>query len=65
MTERSKLLNNTGPNREEKMKAAKRIVVCLFLAALSVAALSGCHTAQGFGEDMESAGQSIQQGTSK
>ena len=47
------------------MKAAKKFVVCLFLAALGVVAFSGCHTAHGFGEDMENAGESIQHGTDK
>jgi predicted small secreted protein len=47
------------------MKAVKKIVVCLFLVALSVAAFSGCRTAHGFGEDMENAGESIQHGTDK
>ena len=46
------------------MKAAKKIIVCLFLAALGVA-FTGCHTAHGFGEDMENAGESIQHGTDK
>ena len=42
------------------MNKLKRMLLCLLLAALSQFVLSGCHTAHGFGEDMENAGQSIQ-----
>jgi len=41
----------------------KRIVVLLFVTALLVIAGVGCNTAHGFGQDMESAGDSIQNGT--
>ncbi len=47
----------------EKMKTVKRGVMCLLLAAMSFVAFVGCHTAHGFGEDVEDAGQSIQHGT--
>jgi predicted small secreted protein len=46
--------------RKEKMKTLKKSVVCLFLLALALAVLPGCRTAHGFGEDLENAGQSIQ-----
>jgi predicted small secreted protein len=41
----------------------KRIVVLLFVTALLAVAGLGCNTAHGFGKDMESAGDSIQDGT--
>jgi len=47
------------------MKIMKKSLICLFLMIASIAAFTGCHTAHGFGEDMENAGQSIQEGTSK
>ena len=45
------------------MKTFKKSIVCLFLLALALAALPGCQTAHGFGEDMEKAGDKIQQKT--
>jgi predicted small secreted protein len=42
------------------MKTLKKSVLCLFLLALALAVLPGCQTAHGFGEDLENAGQSIQ-----
>lgn len=41
----------------------KRIVALLFLAALVAVAGLGCHTAHGFGQDMQDAGQGIKNGT--
>jgi predicted small secreted protein len=41
----------------------KRIVVLLFLAALVTIAGMGCNTANGFGKDVQDAGQGIQNGT--
>jgi predicted small secreted protein len=41
----------------------KRIVVLLFVTAFLAAVGVGCNTAHGFGKDMESAGDSIQNGT--
>ena len=41
----------------------KRLAVLLFLAALVTVAGMGCHTANGFGKDMQDAGQGIQNGT--
>ena len=41
----------------------KRILVLLFLAALVSVVGLGCHTANGFGQDMKDAGQGIQNGT--
>ena len=41
----------------------KRIVVLLFVTALLAIAGIGCNTAHGFGKDMESAGDKIQEGT--
>lgn len=45
------------------MKTLKKTLFCLLLAIASVATFSGCRTAHGFGEDMENAGQSIQDNT--
>ena len=41
----------------------KRILVLLFLSALVAVAGLGCHTAHGFGQDMQDAGQGIKNGT--
>jgi len=41
----------------------KRIVVLLFVTTLLAFVGVGCNTAHGFGKDMESAGDSIQNGT--
>jgi len=38
----------------------KKTLLCLLLAVASLATFTGCRTAHGFGEDMENAGQSIQ-----
>lgn len=45
------------------MNQMKRMLLCLLLALVGQILFTGCHTAHGFGEDMESAGQSIQQKT--
>jgi predicted small secreted protein len=39
------------------------MLLCLLFAVVGQIIFTGCHTAHGFGEDMESAGQSIQKGT--
>ncbi|MCC6819958.1 MAG: entericidin A/B family lipoprotein [Verrucomicrobiota bacterium] len=41
----------------------KRIVVLLFLSTLLAVIGISCNTAHGFGKDMESAGEKIQNGT--
>jgi predicted small secreted protein len=41
----------------------KRIVVLLFVTSLLAIVGVGCNTAHGFGKDIESAGDSIQDGT--
>ncbi len=41
----------------------KRIAVLLVVTALLAIVGIGCNTAHGFGKDMESAGESIQDGT--
>lgn len=41
----------------------KRIVVLLCLTSLLAIVGLGCNTAHGFGKDMESAGEQIQDGT--
>jgi predicted small secreted protein len=45
------------------MKTVKKMMMCLLLAIASTAVFSGCHTAHGFGEDMENAGEHIQDKT--
>lgn len=42
------------------MNKTKRMLLCLLLAVVGQFIFTGCHTAHGFGEDVESAGQSIQ-----
>lgn len=57
-----------GSQNEEgkyKMKMLKRTVICLLLAIVSQVIFSGCHTANGFGQDMQDAGQKIQDKTSQ
>jgi predicted small secreted protein len=46
-----------------KMKTLRKTVICLFLLVAGATAFTGCRTAHGFGEDMEKAGDSIQDGT--
>jgi predicted small secreted protein len=41
----------------------KRIVVLLFVTTFLVIGGVSCHTAHGFGQDVENAGQGIQNGT--
>jgi len=41
----------------------KRILIMLFALAVLVGAGTGCRTAHGAGEDMENAGQKIQENT--
>jgi predicted small secreted protein len=41
----------------------KRTVVLLFVTTLLVIVGGGCNTAHGFGKDLESAGEGIQNGT--
>ena len=45
------------------IQISKRILVLLFISALVAVAGMGCHTANGFGKDMQDAGQGIQNGT--
>jgi predicted small secreted protein len=47
------------------MKTLKRTLICLLLAMAAQVAFTGCHTASGFGEDMQDAGQSIQDKANK
>jgi predicted small secreted protein len=44
------------------MKKLSKTILCLFLLVASVSAFTGCRTAEGFGEDMENAGEEIQKG---
>jgi predicted small secreted protein len=62
-------INNSGvrENSERTQMTGEiminRIIVMAFAAALLVMASTGCHTARGFGEDMEHAGEKIQDKT--
>jgi predicted small secreted protein len=42
---------------------SKRIIILLFVTALLAIVGLGCNTANGFGKDMEKAGEGIQNGT--
>jgi predicted small secreted protein len=42
---------------------SKRIVLLLFVTAFLAIVGIGCNTANGFGKDMQSAGEGIQNGT--
>jgi len=45
------------------MRTLKRICLFAFLLLLGAAGFTGCRTAHGFGEDMEHAGQKLQDKT--
>jgi predicted small secreted protein len=47
------------------MKMLKRTALYLLIAVVGQIVFTGCHTAHGFGEDMENAGQHIQDKTDK
>ena len=47
------------------MKRIVKAMVFAMLLSAAVTAFSGCRTAHGFGEDMEKAGNSIQNGTDR
>ena len=46
-----------------KFQISKHTLVWLFLLALIAYSSMGCHTANGFGKDMQDAGEGIQKGT--
>ena len=51
-------------NQKQNMNSiVKRIVMLLFLTTLVALVGLGCNTAQGFGKDVEKAGEKIQDGT--
>jgi len=45
------------------MKQLKRAILLTFFVISCMTAISGCQTAHGFGEDVEHAGEKIQDGT--
>jgi predicted small secreted protein len=45
------------------MKYINKAILLAFLVLSCIGALSGCRTAHGFGEDMEHAGEKVQEGT--
>ena len=47
------------------MKKIQKLALGLFLVVAAGSIFTGCRTAHGFGEDMEHAGQSIQDNTDK
>ncbi len=49
--------------RNTKEKMMKRLVIGLFAAAVLCFAATGCHTVRGAGEDISTAGQTIQNNT--
>jgi predicted small secreted protein len=44
-------------------KSLKRLAVLFCLTAVLILVNTGCHTAHGFGKDMQDAGEGIQKGT--
>jgi Entericidin EcnA/B family. len=54
---------STSTKQKGKMKTFTKTIMCLMLLVASMAAFTGCKTAHGFGEDMEDAAESIQDGT--
>jgi predicted small secreted protein len=56
---------SSQPKREIKMKTLKRTAFCILIAIVGQIVFTGCRTAHGFGQDMENAGQSIQDKTDK
>ncbi len=46
------------------MKTLKRTALCLLIAIVGQIVFTGCHTAHGFGEDMEDASHTIEDKTS-
>jgi predicted small secreted protein len=56
----SKRQNNQGTHMTTSLK---RFAVLLCLTALLAVVSTGCHTAHGFGKDMQDAGEGIQHGT--
>jgi predicted small secreted protein len=55
-------VKNRKPN-SNMITLFKRLIVLLFVTALLAIAGLGCNTAHGFGQDMEKAGDKIQDGT--
>ena len=47
------------------MKMIAKALALVVLLGVTVVTFSGCRTAHGFGEDMERAGHSIQDGTDR
>ena len=45
------------------MKKLTKVAMLVLLLAAGMVSFSGCRTAHGFGEDMEKAGEEIQDGT--
>jgi len=53
-------LGESDGKEQDIMKNLKRSLLTALLLALGLAAFSGCRTAHGLGEDVENAGQHIQ-----
>lgn len=47
------------------MKTFKRTILCVLIAIVGQIVFTGCHTANGFGKDMQDAGEKIQDKTDK
>ncbi len=60
-------LSIAGPVKDSPVKPKKsmikRIVILLFAAASLITGVTACHTAHGAGEDIENAGQKVQENT--
>jgi predicted small secreted protein len=56
-------LSGYAVDMKDMRQLVKRVFVVLFLLALVAVAGLGCHTANGFGQDMKDAGQGIKNGT--
>jgi predicted small secreted protein len=56
-------LSGDAVDMKNMRQLLKRIFVVLMLIALVAVAGLGCHTANGFGQDMKDAGQGIKNGT--
>jgi len=56
-------LSGDADDMKNMRQLLKRIFVLLILIALVAVAGLGCHTANGFGQDMKDAGQGIKNGT--
>jgi len=55
--------DKSGSVKIKRMHMIKRLIIALFAAGIFVVAGTGCHTPHGAGEDIEKAGEKIQEHT--